>query len=222
MTSMPPSGLYAITSETLCRDEDRLLAAVDAALRGGLALLQYRDKFSPLARRAHLAQRLLKRCREAGVPLIINDSIELAATIGADGVHLGQGDGSPAQARDRLGSSAIVGVTCSGSLPRALAAESAGASYVAFGAFFPSTTKPEAKPVEIDLLRQARLALRLPICAIGGITPERAPSLLAAGASHLAVVEGVFGGADPELAVRAYGEAFRVQARASFPASGIA
>lgn len=209
MTVLPSAGLYAITSDALCRDEPRLLAAVDAALRAGLALLQYRDKSSSPADRARLAGLLLQRCRAAGVPLIINDSIDLAASVGADGVHLGQGDGSPEQARARLGSQAIVGVTCSGLLPLALAAESAGASYVAFGAFFPSTTKPEAKPVTIDLLRQARLALRLPICAIGGITPERAPLLLDAGADYLAVVEGVFGAADPELAARAYGQVFR-------------
>jgi len=206
----------------LCRDEPRLLAAVDAALRGGVALLQYRYKSSSPAHRTWLAGRLLQRCRAAGVPLIINDSIDLAADIGADGVQMGQGDGSPEQARARLGSDAIVGVTCSDSLPRALAAESAGASYVAFGAFFPSTTKPEAKLAAIDLLRQARLALRLPICAIGGITPERAPLLLDAGADYLAVVDGVFGAADPELAAQAYGEVFRGRAPASFPPSGIA
>ena len=220
MTTLPRSGLYAITSEALCRDERRLLDAVDAALRGGLALLQYRDKSSSPEDRMRLAGLLLRRCRAAGVPLIINDSIELAVRLRADGVHLGQGDGSPAQARARLGSQAIIGVTCGGSLPRALEAESAGASYVAFGAFFPSTTKPEAKPVAMDLLRQARLVLRLPICAIGGITPERAPPLLEAGASYLAAVDGVFGATDPELAVRAYGQVFRV--RASSLPSGIA
>lgn len=201
-------GLYAITSAALCADPARLVTAVDAALRGGARLLQYRDKLGSPESREHGARLVLERCRAASVPLIINDDLALAARIGADGVHLGLRDGSLAEARAVLGPSAIIGITCADSLARALAAEQGGASYVAFGAFFRSSTKPEAALLSIDQLRRARAQLRLPICAIGGITPARAPALVAAGADCVAAVDGVFGAADPERAARAYAAAF--------------
>lgn len=208
MTELPSLGLYAITSDAVCANEARLLTAVEAALRGGAALLQYRDKHNGVAIRERLAGRLLNICRAAHVPLIINDDVDLALAIGADGVHVGLSDCSPEQARAKLGPAAIVGVTCSGSLPRALAAEAAGASYVAFGAFFASSTKPAASLVSLDLLRQARTALRLPICAIGGIRPESGGALVRAGASYLAAIAGVFDTLDPEEAARSYADAF--------------
>ncbi|MDP3857191.1 MAG: thiamine phosphate synthase [Stagnimonas sp.] len=203
-------GLYAITSASLCADPARLVAAVEAALRGGVRLLQYRDKLGSPESREHGARLVLERCRAASVPLIVNDDLALAVRIGADGVHLGVGDGSLADARAVLGPSAIIGITCADSLARALAAEQGGASYVAFGAFFHSSTKPEAALLSIEQLRQARARLRLPICAIGGITPDRAPALVAAGADCVAAVDGVFGAADPERAARAYAAAFAV------------
>ena len=137
-----PRGLYGITAEADCADAGRLLAAGQAALAGGLRLLQYRDKHNPPERRAELGAGLLALCRAAGVPLIVNDDIDLAARLGADGVHLGLSDGSLAEARARLGPRAIIGITCADSLERARAAAAGGASYVAFGAFFPSRTKP--------------------------------------------------------------------------------
>ncbi|TAJ51887.1 MAG: thiamine phosphate synthase [Nevskiaceae bacterium] len=203
-----PRGLYGITAEADCADAERLLTAVRVALAGGMRLLQYRDKRSSPERRAELGAQLLAQCRAAGVPLIINDDIELAARLGADGVHLGLSDGSLAEARARLGSQAIIGITCADSLERARAAADGGASYVAFGAFFPSRTKPNAPPMTLERLRQARSDLRLPICAIGGITPERAPTLVAAGADYVAAIEGLFGAADITVAARAYAAAF--------------
>lgn len=208
MTPIPRQGLYAITSAAICTEAARLLSASDAALRGGARLLQYRDKHSPADRRRSQAVRLLELCRRSRVPLIINDDIELAADIGADGVHLGLDDGGVRLARAQLGPSAIIGVTCSGSLERALAAEADGASYVAFGAFFASQSKPQAPTIGPELLPAARAALGLPICVIGGITAQRAPGLIAAGADYVAAIEGIFGGDDPEAAAQAYAAAF--------------
>lgn len=208
-------GLYALTPEALLRDPARLPAALDAALRGGARLIQYRDKWSAPAERAPRARAILARCRAAGAKLIINDDAELAAAIGADGVHLGQSDGSLAAARARLGPAAIIGASCNDSLERARAAIAAGASYVAFGRLFASNTKPDAPPAQLATLTAARreFAPQIAICAIGGITPALAPQAIAAGADLVAAVEGVFGpGADEAqigAAARAYAAAFR-------------
>ena len=203
MKAKVPRGLYVITSEALCNDPERLLSATSAALRGGAVMIQYRDKWNTAAVRERLARALLEVCQAHAVPLIINDDLELAATMGADGVHLGAGDGSIADARVRLGAGAIIGATCADSLQRAQRAQAAGASYLAFGALFPSSTKPQASPAKLSTLTTAR-ELGLPVCAIGGITQERAASAVAAGADLIAVVEGVFGAADVEAAARAY------------------
>ncbi|MGH8540639.1 MAG: thiamine phosphate synthase [Stenotrophobium sp.] len=197
-------GLYAVTSESVCRSPETLLAAVAAALAGDAALIQYRDKRNDAAARARNAQALLGLCREHGALLIINDDVELAYAIGADGVHIGAADAPLAQARARLGAAAIIGVSCANSLPRALAAQAGGADYAAFGRFFPSRTKPDAPPATLELLAQARPQLRIPICAIGGVTPDNAAPLIATGADMIAAVEGVFGAEDIEAAARAY------------------
>lgn len=201
-------GLYAITSEALCRQPARLLADVEAALRGGAGLIQYRDKWNPPARREELAAALLALCRARDVPLIVNDDARLAARIGADGVHLGAGDGPLAEARRLLGACALIGITCSNSLERARAAASGGADYLAFGRYFPSLTKPDAPPATLDLLRSARSELQLPVCAIGGITPANAPQVIAAGADMVAAVEGVFGASDVQAAAKSYASLF--------------
>ena len=205
----PLRGLYAITPESLVRGERTpLLAAVAAAIRGGARLIQYRDKWRSGKQRVALARALLTVCHDGGAQLIINDDVELALASGADGVHLGRGDGSLAAARARLGSGALIGASCQDSLPRAMEALAAGADHVAFGRFFTSTTKPEAPPAHVSTLHAARLALRAPICAIGGITPATAPLVIAAGADLVAAVDGVFGAADVEAAARAYTRAF--------------
>lgn len=200
-------GLYAITSESLCRDTRHFDARIAGALRGGANLLQYRDKWNDAATRTALARRALALCHSHGARLIVNDELALAQRIGADGVHLGASDGSIAEARAQLGPQAIIGATCGNSLQRAAAAAQAGASYLAFGAFFPSRTKPEALPADPETLRGAR-AFALPLCAIGGITPDNGTALLRAGADLLAAVGGVFDTADSETAARAYARLF--------------
>ncbi len=185
-------GLYAITDGP----RPDLLAAVEAALCGGAVLLQYRDKTHDRERRLHEAQALFELCRRHDVPLIVNDDVDLAYAVGAAGVHLGEDDADIAQARERLGSGTIVGVSCYDSLERARRLAAAGADYLAFGAFFPSPTKPNARRATPGLLGEAK-PLGLPLVAIGGITPDNARPLIEAGADYLAVISGVFGGNDP-------------------------
>lgn len=195
--------LYAITDSQLLPD-DQLGPAVAAALRGGCRRIQYRDKSHSPDVRLQQAQSLLSLCLENGAELIINDDPHLAARIGAHGVHLGQGDMPPEQARHLLGPEAIVGITCHASLEMAHAAALAGASYVAFGRFFPSSTKPEAPAAPLELLTAARQALALPIVAIGGITLDNAQSVMASGADWLAVSHSLFSAPDIEARARAF------------------
>lgn len=205
-------GLYAITDSALCATGPGLEVAVTAALRGGAVMIQYRDKGtdnnSDPTRRAREASMLLQLCRSRRVPLIINDDIELARAIGADGVHLGTEDAALRVARSQLGADAIIGISCYDSLELARKAERAGADYVAFGAFFDSPTKPATVRAPLALLREARDNLRLPIVAIGGITPDNGAALVTAGARFLAVISGIFAGPDPEQAARRYRRLF--------------
>lgn len=208
MSYAPLRGLYAITPTALCVDPPRLLRDVEAALRGGARLIQYRDKTQDHARRLDSALALRELCERHGARLIVNDDVELAAAANAHGVHLGLEDGPLHAARARLGPDAIIGITCADSLMRARAACEGGADYLAFGAFFASRTKPNARHATLGLLREARIDTSLPICAIGGITAERAPALIEAGADLIAAVEGVFGAANITAAARAYAQLF--------------
>ena len=183
-------GLYAITDSQLLAG--KFLSYVEAALEGGVTLLQYRDKGNDESRRLREATALLKLCEQYKTRLIINDDAELASRLGV-GVHLGQTDGSLTLARTILGREAIVGATCHGSLELAEQAKADGASYVAFGRFFTSNTKPEAPAIPLEILEQARARFHLPIAVIGGVTLENAPQLIAHGADLLAVVHGLFG-----------------------------
>lgn len=207
MITLPTRGLYAITQADN-KTTDALLYEVAAAIRGGAVIVQYRDK-DPIDAVA-TATKLLDLCRQHAVPLIINDNIELAVTIGADGVHIGQTDGNIAQARKRLSRNAIIGVSCYNSLELASNAETEGASYVAFGRFFPSTSKPLAAPAKLQTLQQAKAILNVPIVAIGGILPENGQSLLEAGADLLAVIGGLFD-SEPESSAKAYCKLFEQQ-----------
>ncbi|MFC5571544.1 thiamine phosphate synthase [Lysobacter yangpyeongensis] len=197
----PRRGLYAITPDE--PDTRRLLARVEPVLRAGASWLQYRNKHASDDLRAEQAMALLPMCRSLGIPLIINDDWALAAAIGADGAHLGEDDGEIALARHELGPDAILGASCYDDAGRARQAAFAGASYIAFGAFFPSPTKPHARCAAPALLQEAA-ALGLPRVAIGGITPDNARPLVAAGADLLAVISGVFDAPDPAAATRAY------------------
>lgn len=200
-------GLYAITDALLIPDE-RLTTAVEQAILGGARLIQYRDKSHDAARRLTQAAALNALCQRHAVPLIVNDDVELATQVGAAGVHVGKDDPAFAIARAHLGQNAIIGVSCYDRLDLALEAARAGADYVAFGAFFPSPTKPTETRASIALLRKARAALSIPIVAIGGITPDNAPLLLDVGADALAVVSGVFGQPDIQAAARRYANLF--------------
>ncbi|MDO8842811.1 thiamine phosphate synthase [Methylicorpusculum sp.] len=197
---LPSKGLYAIT-QTEHKSAETVIQEVAAAIRGGAVIVQYRDK-QPTDALA-LGHALLALCRSHKVPMIINDSIDLAAQLDADGVHLGREDGLIAKARERLGDTAIIGVSCYNDLARAKAAEQEGANYVAFGRFFPSNSKPLAAPAELATLRLAKQQLALPIVAIGGILPENGRQLVAAGADFLAVIGGLFDH-EPEQAARTY------------------
>ena len=185
----PSQGLYAIT-QTESKSIAQVLNEVEAALKGGAGVLQYRDK-SPIDALA-LAQELLSLCHHYEVPLLINDDIDLALAIGADGVHLGRDDCDLVSARQLLGAEAIIGISCYNDLEKAMTMAEQGADYVAFGRFFPSGSKPLASPAEIETLRLARQQLTIPIVAIGGILPENARPLLEAGADLLAVIGGLF------------------------------
>ncbi len=208
-------GLYAITDGN---NSSNLLERVAAAIVGGAAVVQYRDKSADNTSREHEARDLLAVCRAHGVPLIINDDVALAAIIGADGVHLGRDDATLREARRVLGATAIIGASCYNDFDLAVAAQQAGASYVAFGRFFSSHTKPDAVPVGawpapsnsgLDLIRQAKAQLSIPVIAIGGITPDNAMPLIDADVDMLAVVHGIFGQADPEQAARRYTQLFK-------------
>ncbi|MCQ8102981.1 thiamine phosphate synthase [Methylomonas sp. SURF-2] len=196
----PRRGLYAITQPE-GKSLEQILRDVEAALKGGAVAIQYRDK-QPLDA-VGLARQLLTLCRAYQAPLLINDSVELALKVAADGVHLGKDDGSIAEARRRLGAEAIIGVSCYNDVQKACAAAGHGADYVAFGRFFPSGSKPLAAPAELSTLIQARQLLSLPIVAIGGILPENGGQLLAAGADLLAVIGGVFD-REPQASALAY------------------
>jgi thiamine-phosphate pyrophosphorylase len=187
-------GLYAITDGP----RQDLYAAVEAVLAGGARMLQYRDKTDDAARRLQDADELARMCARYDVPLIINDDVALAAAVGA-GVHLGEDDGDVLAARVVLGDQAIIGVSCYNSFERAQEQAQAGADYIAFGAFFPSPTKPHTTRASFDLLRQA-VALGIPLVAIGGITLDNGRLLIDAGADYLAVVSAVFGATDIQSA----------------------
>ncbi len=199
-------GLYGVTPET--SDDAWLCERVEQAVRGGMALLQYRAKQADPTLRLRQARALLASCRRHAVPLLINDDVELALAIGADGVHLGRDDTDPVHARAMLGARAIVGVSCYADLARIEPARRAGADYVAFGSFFPSRVKPQAVSAPLDILRQARQTCELPLVAIGGITPENAPSLVEHGAHAVAAISALFDVADTFAAARAFAACF--------------
>ena len=200
-------GLYAITDTELMPGQ-RLFTEVAAALRGGAVMVQYRDKTSSAGERLRQAEGLQALCRDAGIPLIINDDPELAYRVGAAGVHLGQTDTALADARALLGKAAIIGATCHGSLTLAEEAVAASADYLAFGRFYLSGTKPGAPPADPEILARAR-TWELPVVAIGGITADNGGRLVEAGADCLAVIGALFGGDDTENRARQLSELVR-------------
>jgi thiamine-phosphate pyrophosphorylase len=208
MTSASPAprGVYLITPDE--PDTARLLSRTAPLLAAGATWLQYRNKTASDALRLEQATALQALCAEHGVPLIVNDDPVLARAVGAAGVHLGGTDGDIASARALLGADAIIGASCYDQLANAEAAAGAGASYVAFGAFFPTTTKITTSRAHIDLLRQSA-ALGVPRVAIGGLTPDNVGPLIEAGADLVAVVSGIYAAPDPVATQRAYLAQFR-------------
>lgn len=187
-------GLYAVTPDTA--DTDRLVAQVESAITGGARLIQYRNKAADPTLRLAQARALKAVCERLGAALVVNDHLDIALACEADGVHLGGDDGSIAQARAALGTGRLLGVSCYRSVELAVAAVRDGADHVAFGSFFLSRVKPGAVRAPVDLLAQAKRTLDVPVVAIGGITADNAPPLVAAGADALAVISAVFEATD--------------------------
>ena len=209
------NGLYAITPET--GDTAQLLRNVEAALRGGASVLQYRAKKLAPNLKANQAQALQVLCKQYRVPLIINDDAELAESMSASGVHLGSQDMPTGDAHQSLLSGMLVGVSCYDQIELAIAAEKNGADYVAFGSFFSSTTKPNAVRPSLDLLREAKRAISCPIVAIGGITLDNAPSLIDAGADAVAVISALFDADDIEATAKRFASLFSRRAKNFVP-----
>ena len=210
-------GLYAITPDE--PDTGRLEYMVSQVLPHA-TWLQYRNKPADRGLRREQVLALLPLCKAHGVPLIVNDDWRLASELGAQGAHLGEDDGDLAAARRSWGPDAILGTSCYDDLARAADGVALGASYIAFGAFFPSTTKPAARRASVGLLRDAA-QLGVPRVAIGGITPDNTPQLVTAGADLVAVISGVFDAVDPAAAARAYAACFPHPDPAPQPAQGI-
>lgn len=198
-------GVYLITPDL--DDTRRLLAVCEELLKRPVALFQYRNKTAPTLLKRRQASALLESCRNAGVPLLINDDWQLAAEIGADGVHLGRDDADPVAVRENLGSRALIGVSCYDDIARARAAAALDVDYLAFGAVFPSPTKPLAVKAPLHLFADARTLGKATV-AIGGITPDNSVQLRDAGADFIAVISGVFDAPDPSAALAAYNHSF--------------
>lgn len=199
-------GLYAVTPDEA--DSARLMALVLSALAGGTRIVQYRNKSTDAALRREQATALCALCREHGAALIINDDLELAMAVDADGLHLGGEDGSLAAARARLGPDKLLGASCYSRIDNARRAIAEGADHIAFGSFFVSTVKPGAVRSSPSLLAEAKLKFNVPVVAIGGITLENAPQLIAAGADSVAVISALFGAPDVMRAAREFNTLF--------------
>ena len=208
-------GLYLVTPNW--DDTARMLDLSEQALAAaprGIAILQYRHKEAGPALREEQAGALLALCRRYGVPFIVNDYVELCRQIGADGVHVGGTDADVAQVRALLGPDKIIGASCYGDMPRALGAQAAGASYVAFGGFYPSRVKQYAVTTKPEILDQARELIRVPTVVIGGMTPENAAPLVARGADMVAAISSVYQAESVAAAVSRFRTLFAEQENA--------
>ncbi|MAK55488.1 MAG: thiamine phosphate synthase [Pusillimonas sp.] len=207
-----PRGLYGITPEW--PDFKKLTNAVEQAARGGMTALQWRQKSVTGTQATDQAGELRRLCQQLGVVFIVNDSVDLALTIDADGVHLGRDDGSIANARNKLGSNKLIGASCYNELARAQLAINAGANYVAFGAVYPSSVKPNAVKANLELFQELKSATALVnpppgIVAIGGITPQNAKPLIQSGATSLAVINGLFEAVDISAQAQQFARLFQ-------------
>ena len=200
-------GIYAIT-DCANTTAQELLEKSEAILKTGISLFQYRNKTSNQQKKKELAQELQSLCHQYNTPFIVNDDVLLAKDISADGIHLGKDDDDISLAREVIGSR-IIGISCYNNINRAIAAEKAGANYIAFGAFFPSVTKPDAKKADIALVKLAKSQLTIPVVAIGGITPENGKQLIEANIDYLAVISGLYSASDTISATQSYNDLFK-------------
>lgn len=200
-------GLYAISHNQLIPDDD-FAAAIEQALVGGARIIQYRDKSDDHSHRLQQARVLTQLCNRYTAVSIINDDIELALSVDADGVHIGLDDIPLKEARRLLGSAKLIGVSCYNRFELAQQASAEGADYIAFGSFFPSSVKPDAPRAHAELLRRAKQELDIPVCAIGGINASNAPQLITAGTDMLAVINEVFASDDIAAASRRLSQLF--------------
>ena len=200
------SGLYLVTPDW--DDTNKLLSAGELALQSGATVLQYRHKTADAALRKQQAQALQRLCARFGCLFIINDHVELCLELDADGVHVGGTDATVAQARDALGPEKIVGASCYGDLQLAHAAHQQGASYVAFGGFYPSRVKKYPVTTPLDIVTRSKRDIPLPCVVIGGMTPENCRPLIAAGADMVAAISSVYMTENPERAARTFLELF--------------
>lgn len=201
------NGLYLVTPDW--DDTGKLVAASEQAIAGGATLLQYRHKTASDALRAEQAAALLALCRRVNVPLIINDHIELCEALDADGIHVGGTDASVADVRARVGKDKIVGASCYGDLQLARNAAAAGASYVAFGGFYPSRVKKYEVSTPPDIITRALSELDVPVCVIGGMTVENSRPLVALGAHMVAAISSVYSADDHRSAASSFANLFR-------------
>ena len=202
-------GLYLVTPDW--DDTRRLLEASEQALRGAgssAAMLQYRHKHADAALRREQAECLLALCRSYQCPFVINDFLDLCLELGADGIHVGGTDMAVAEVRAALGPDKIVGASCYGSMDLARAAWQAGASYVAFGGFYPSRVKKYEVTTQPAIIAQSKAEIPLPVVVIGGMTRDNAEPLVAQGADMVAAISSVYVAGSAQLAARTFADLF--------------
>ncbi len=199
-------GLYLVTPDW--DDTDRLIAITAQALEAGAALVQYRHKTASEALRNEQASALLALCRRHDVPFIVNDHLSLCEQLDADGVHVGGTDSPVNKVREQLGSSKIIGASCYGDFQVARDAAQAGASYVAFGGFYPSRVKKYEVTTPVDIVSRAKRELSVPVCVIGGMTPDNSQPLVNEGADMVAAISSVYQSDSPSLSTLAFIELF--------------
>ena len=199
-------GLYLVTPDW--DDTEALIKATEMALTVGVGLLQYRHKTATGELRLEQASALLKLCRQYNVPFIINDHIDLCIALDADGIHVGGTDASVAVVRTLIGKDKILGASCYGDFALAEQAQIAGASYVAFGGFYPSRVKKYEVSTPASIVSKAKAELTVPVCMIGGMTPENAKPLVKEGADMVAAISSVYSAADIATAVREFAVLF--------------
>lgn len=200
-------GLYLVTPDW--DDTEALIKATEIALAAGVSLLQYRHKTATGELRLEQASALLKLCRQYDVPFIVNDHIDLCVALDADGIHVGGTDASVAAVRSLIGKNKILGASCYGDFSLAEQAQIAGASYVAFGGFYPSRVKKYEVSTQVSIVSKAKSDLMLPVCVIGGMTPENARPLVKEGADMVAAISSVYGATDVATAAREFASLFK-------------